>query len=262
MGPGPSDRKSRSLLSVVALLMGLGASASPVGAAEQIVRGKVLVVKDPAPGRDPSHRSLVVFGKERTSNDTVVGDPVTNGATLEIVANGATSTDQLFILPAGVSVNGSAGWRALCRPVFGYSYQDSRGTNGPVKAALIARAGRQFMIEVVLKGAPGPGPQPHITVVPPAPGTDGGMVFTINGGDTYCVAFGGRAGGKVLNTPSGSIPNKVFKVVSSPAMPTKAAGCPTPPTASIPNPNIVSTLTAHHPFATVGTIHSLDGVTP
>src|SRR5262249_55237395 len=162
-------RKGRSLPSVVALLVGLGASASPVGAAEQLVLGKSLIVKDPAPGRDASHRSVVVSGKQLTSTATIVGDPVTNGATFELLANGATSTDQRFVLPARLSVNGSAGWRALGSPVFGYSYRDSRGTHGPVKAALIARAGRHFTIEVALKGARGPGPQPHITVVPPAP---------------------------------------------------------------------------------------------
>src|SRR5262245_12688905 len=125
MGPGARGWKGRSFPSVVALLMGLVASTSPVGAAEQLVLGKSFVVKDPAPGLDASYRSLVISGKERTSNDGIVGDPVTNGATLEVVANGATSAAQLFVLPAGASMNGSAGWRALGSPVFGYSYQDS-----------------------------------------------------------------------------------------------------------------------------------------
>src|SRR5262249_14068480 len=115
---GARGRKGRALPSVVALLMGLGASASPVGAAEQLVLGNSFIVKDPAPGRNASQRSLVVSGKQLRSNVTIVGDPVTSGATLEILANGATSTDQRFALPAGASVNGSAGWRALGSPVF------------------------------------------------------------------------------------------------------------------------------------------------
>ena len=263
MGLGASDRKSRSVLRVVALLMGLlGASASRSGAAEQIVLGKSFVVKDPTPGLHASLRSVVIFGKERTSIDTIVGDPVTRGATVEVVANGTTSTDQLFTLPAGAPVNGSAGWKTLGSPVVGYSYEDSLGTNGPVKEALIKRTGGHFTVEVLLRGALGPGPQPHIMVVPPAPGTDGGMLFTINGGDTYCVAFGGRAGGKAENRPSSGTPNREFKVVGSAAMPTTAAGCPSSPTSTRHEPNIVVILTDDQRSDTVGTAHSLDGVTP
>jgi arylsulfatase A-like enzyme len=117
------------------------------------------------------------------------------------------------------------------------------------------------MVKVVLQGALGPGPQPHITIVPPAPGTDGAMLFTINGGDTYCVAFGGLAGGTIENTPSNGTPNKVFRIVSSAAMPTTAAGCPSP-TATGRKPNIVVILTDDQRFDTVGNTHSLDGVTP
>src|SRR5262249_22607033 len=155
-----------------------------------------------------------------------------------------------------------AGWKALGSPVLGYSYQDSLGANGPVRTALIKRAGKKFVVKVVLDGALGPGPQPHIVVVPPAPGTDGGMQFTINGGDTYCVAFGGQAGGKIENAPSLGVPNKQFKAVSTAAMPTTAAGCPRPPTATIQKPNIVVILTDDQRFDTVDSTHSLDGVTP
>src|SRR5262245_11970456 len=195
MGAWGGGPKRRPILSVVALLIGLGASASALGAVDQVVLGKFFVVEDPAPGLDPSLRSVDVFGDERTSTGTIVGDPVRNGATLEIIANGPTATDQLFTLPAGTSVNGSAGWNALGSPVSGFRYRDSLGMNGPVKVAVIKRSGRHFRVVVTLRGALGPGPQPHILIVPPAPGTDGGILLTINGGDTYCVAFGGPAGG-------------------------------------------------------------------
>ena len=38
--------------------------------------------------------------------------------------------------------------------------------------------------------------------------------FTINGGDTYCVNFGGAAGGQVTNLPTTSDPDKVFKILN------------------------------------------------
>src|SRR5262249_13833111 len=143
----------------------------------------------------------------------------------------------------------------------GYSYRDILGTHGPVRAALIKRAGQSFTVKVALKGGLGPGPQPHVTIVPPGPGTDGGMLFTINGGDTYCVAFGGRAGGTVENTPDSGTPSKEFEVVSTAAMPTTAAGCPHP-TSTIRTPNIVVILTDDQRYDTVDSTHSLDGVTP
>src|SRR5262249_41428471 len=136
-------------------------------------------------------------------------------------------TDQTFTLPAGASLGGSPGWKALGHPVIGYSYKDAAGTHGPVKAAMIKKgANGTFIVKATLKGALGPGPQPHITVVPPAPGTDGGMRLTINGGSTYCVAFGSTAGGAVTNAPGGGTPNKLFKIVSNAMTPTTQAGCP------------------------------------
>ena len=47
------------------------------------------------------------------------------------------------------------------------------------------------------------------------------MRFTIKGGDSYCVAFGSAAGGKVINAPAKGTPNKLFKIVG----PT-SEGCP------------------------------------
>jgi arylsulfatase A-like enzyme len=258
-GRGASGRVIRSVLGGLAVLAAFGAFALPADAAEQIVSGKYFVVKDPAPGLDAAMRSVVVFGKEYTSNDTIVGDPVLKGATLEIIANGATSTAQRFTLPAGAALNGSAGWSTLDSPILGYSYDDPLGTNGPVRGALIEKVGQVFMVRVVIDGALGPGPQPHLEVVPPAPGSDGGMRFTINGGDTYCLAFGGSAGGLVENGPSGGVPDQVFKIARSDLLPT--ATQPACPVAK-PLPNIVVVLTDDQRFDTVGTTHSLDGTTP
>jgi hypothetical protein len=74
---------------------------------------------------------------------------------------------------------------------FGFRYRDSFGTNGPVKAAQILKTpSGAFLAKVVILGRNGP-----VNVVPPNPGTDGGMIFSINSGESYCVKFGGTAGG-------------------------------------------------------------------
>src|SRR4051794_18889092 len=121
----------RTALVVVVLASGFVAS---VRAADQTVLGKSFVVKDPQPGTDASLRGIVALGKELSTDNTVVGNPITDGATIELLANGATSTDQSFALPAGAAAPGGPGWKAL--GTIGYSYKDSGGVNGPVKAAL------------------------------------------------------------------------------------------------------------------------------
>jgi hypothetical protein len=214
------------ILAIAPSLTGLVISSA--GAADQLILGKSLVVKDPKPGVDPTRRGILVFGRELQSPDTLIGDPLANGATVEVIANGAISNSQTYSLPAGAFSPGSWGWKALGNPVIGYTYKDPAGVNGPVKVALIKKApSGTFLVKVLVKGSLG-----SITVVPPASGTDGGMRFEISGGDTYCVNFGGPAGGAVKNAPASGIPNKLFKIVGKAAAPTSEAGCPvltTPP---------------------------------
>src|SRR5207249_1017176 len=109
-----------------------------------------------------------------------------------------------------------AGWKSIGKPISGYVYKDGSGLNGPVKAATMKRNSKSgtFLIKVAIKATLGPGAQPHVTVVPPALGTDGGMIFRVVGGDAYCVTFGGAAGGVVTNKPV-STGDETFKVASS-----------------------------------------------
>ena len=51
-----------------------------------------------------------------------------------------------------------------------------------------------------IDGKLGPGPQPHVSVVPPGPGTGASLLLEVSGGAAYCAAFGGAAGGEVNNT--------------------------------------------------------------
>ncbi len=189
----------------------------------QTIRGTSFNVRDPQPGIDPSLRKIVVVGKELASLETVGANPLANGATVEIFADGANPTSQVFALPAGASVSGSPGWKVLgAAPVLGYSYKDVLGANGPVQTLVIKKATNgTFTLKTTIKGKLGPGPQPHLTVVPPAPGTAGRMRFTITGGSTYCVNFGDGAGGVVSNTPATG-QNVSFKVVRT----TAEGSCP------------------------------------
>lgn len=143
-------------------------------AADQLILGRRIVL------RGGGLRANVI-GVEEASSNSVVGDPTIAGATLRIFANGATSTSQTISLPA-------TQWAANFQNGYGFF---GRGLAGPVKFVRIRRnfLGK-FFIKAQLTGSLGP-----ITVVPPNPGDDGGMVLTINGGDRYCVTLGGAAGG-------------------------------------------------------------------
>src|SRR5262245_13597655 len=85
--------------------------------AGQSVLGRSFVVTDPAPNVAPSRRSIVILGKEIGSTDTLTGDPIASGASVEVFARGASSTAQTFTLPAGAYVAGGAGWRTIGNPV-------------------------------------------------------------------------------------------------------------------------------------------------
>src|SRR5581483_349685 len=182
-------------------------------AATQIVRGSTFLVKDPA-STDPTRRRVSALAKEEDSEATVVGDPAANGATVLIVANGATSTSQEFVLPP-------TGWTAVDG---GFRYRDAHGASGAVKTAQIRKTRRGvFVLRVAIVGRNGP-----IAVVPPNPGEDGGVVLTIDGGDSYCVGFGGDAGGTI--TP-GTNTSRVFRVKRP-----LGAACP------IPSPTTTTTI--------------------
>src|SRR4051812_25199239 len=91
----PGEDAMRTTRRHVAMLVGLGICRAPCArAVEQTIVGRAFVVKDPAPGVDPTRRSVLVVGKEAFSANTIVGDPVSNGAEVTIIANGSNSTSQ------------------------------------------------------------------------------------------------------------------------------------------------------------------------
>jgi hypothetical protein len=54
--------------------------------------------------------------------------------------------------------------------------------------------------------------------MPPNTGTDGGIILSINGGGTYCAAFGADAGGTEVKDTS-----TLWKIINA-----SAEGCPVP----------------------------------
>jgi hypothetical protein len=192
-------------LAVAALLL----SRAVAWTADQTILGNLFLVKDPAPDAspDPTKRIIKVLAKESSSPNTIVGDPTVSGATLRIIANGGTDYDQTFPMPA-------PGWTLTTT---GFKYRDA-GTFGAVRSAYIKARSGKFLIKAILKGSQG-----LITVEAPNPGTDGGGILAIAGGDSYCMAFGGAAGGTITNFPPGN-PFKLFKV----RLPT-GEGCPSSP---------------------------------
>ncbi len=181
-------------------------------AADQPVLGNQLVVKNPSA---PEKRKVVVKAKEPASTDSIVGDPTANGATLEVRAAGDSPSSQIFPMPIGMNpANGKPFWSGDATK--GFKYKDPKGTNGPVKAALVKKTGSGvFQIKAVITGK-----FSGVDVVPPNDGTGGCALLQIGGGDSYSVDF-----------HTGTVTNKgatLFKVVK----PTQAATCITTTTST------------------------------
>jgi len=163
----------------VAILLLAFATASH--AADQMVLGKQFLVNNPS---TPEKRKILFSASERATDDTIVGDPVTDGATLTISVDGGTSSSELYNLPSGTNpATGKPFWSGDA--VKGFKYKDAKGLNGPVVAASIKKANDVFQIKAVILAKYAP-----IAVVPPNPGIGGCALLQINGGDAYDVKFG------------------------------------------------------------------------
>ena len=182
--------------------------ALPVAhAADQIVHGVALIVKDPGVA---AKRQVTLKAKETATDNTLVGDPTASGATVTITVDGASPSTQTFLLPAGVSpTTQKPFWSGDA--VKGFKYKDPKGDNGAVKSAQITSKGGKFQINVAISGKGGP-----VDIVPPDLGSAGCAFLTIGGGDRYSVQF---ATGQVTNKGS-----SLFKV----AKPTSDGPCNLP----------------------------------
>jgi hypothetical protein len=227
------------------LPLALALAVGPARADTQNVLGTRFDVRDPVP-TNPTRRTIQVTANE--GPDALIplrGDPTIAGATLRVIARGGGADyDETYDLPA-------IGWKSTFTrhdwPVYkGFIYGNT-DTGGPVMKIIIRSSGWSspegtpppeepapgyFRVKVRLTGSGG-----SIGVRPPDPGTDGGIILTMGGGDSYCVAFGGAANGTVLTNTSAR-----FAVY----YPT-AAGCPgdvAPPTTTTTTTTPVSTTTS------------------
>jgi hypothetical protein len=171
------------------LLAALMLAASSVDADDHEVLGQVLVVRNPS---TPERRKIIVKAKESPSDDFLTsGDPLTNGASLTITANGASPSNQTYPLAAGASaITGRPFWTGdlVAGPTATgkLQYKDPKGENGPVKALTLKQSGKvhRLTLKALVDGKLG-----AVSVVPPNDGTDGCALLAIVGGDSFSVSF-------------------------------------------------------------------------
>src|SRR5688572_28480161 len=89
----------RTMRRVLALVCCVLWGVTAARAADQTVQGRALIVKNPGTA---AQRSITVKAKEPGSDDSLVGDPVADGATLTITVNGGTPSIGTFALPAAL----------------------------------------------------------------------------------------------------------------------------------------------------------------
>jgi hypothetical protein len=175
-----------TLLTILTVL----ASALPAVADPTILGAKLDYKEKPG---FPITRRLKITAQEYPSDETLFGDPVANGATVVLIFNGATSTTQTIDLPAGADRWRRGPLDPMLPPVK-WRYRDSLrlGFATPLYSLDMGMsASGKIKLTASLTGRYVP-----LDIAAPNPGSYAGMVITIGGGGgTYCVNFGGVAGG-------------------------------------------------------------------
>ncbi len=228
---------SAGLSAVYALAM------APAGwAVDTVVLGKKVNISNP----NSTVRTFLGLAKEKPTDFGLAeqpglgpgNDPIANGATLTVVAVGTTSAQETFILPPGAFVNAdNPGWKQTNT---GYIYKDPKGIFGPAKVVGIKRTPADLlMVKAKINGTdPGTGPL-DIDIAPPNTGTEAGMVLSINNGDSFCVRWGGLAGGNEKQDH-----DIKYLIVADNTAQTSEAGCPDalPTTTSTSTSSTTSTI--------------------
>ena len=139
-----------------------------VQAAQQLMPTRSFLVTNST--GSPAKRKIV-FKVGKGTPDTVVGNPTTDGATLEVkLANG---TMQCFHLPA-------AGWAPIGN--FGYRFTDFTGTSGVTKATIKRTGPGGFGLVIRATGKRGA----TIDVLPQSGTTGFDLNLALRDGDAYC----------------------------------------------------------------------------
>ncbi len=225
---GMHDGRSKGFLSrigggLTALAVAGSLAATPAHAVTEVVLGKKVNIANP----NSSARSFLGLAKETGTAYGAPGqqglnlgnNPITSGATLTITTVGTNSAQETFNLPGTPFVDpDNPGWK---QTGVGYLYKDPKGILGPVKVVLIKRTPADLlMVKAKINGTdPGTGPL-DIDIEPPNTGTEGGMVLSINNGDSFCARWGGPAAGSEKQDHGTK-----FLIVSDNASPTVEAGC-------------------------------------
>src|SRR5438094_9518670 len=100
-------------------------------AADQVVLGKKLAIKDPTGSE--TNRSVSISGKEQSTHLGALADPTVGGATLTVIANGTSGTSQSYVLDAG-------GWKPPGTTGF-KCVGPTGGDADPVKQVSIKKSG-------------------------------------------------------------------------------------------------------------------------
>ena len=199
------------LASLAAAACAVLLAAPMTRAADQPLLGNQFQTKDPS---TPDKRKVQVKAREKASPNTIVGNPVTNGANLTIRANGNTPTQQVFNLPQGIKANGKPYWTGDA--IKGFKYNDGKSEQGPVKTVQLKKSGNgTFTLNAQATGKVLP-----VNVTPPNIGTDACALLQIGGGgDSYSVQF--AAG-------NGTIVNKTTKEYTHKKVTTQGTCVPLP----------------------------------
>ena len=196
-------------LKTLGLCLVVAVSTGSARAAETLALGKSFVAKDPSFGVINEKRRVSAKGQTPAGGVAIFVDPTVDGATLTVETNDGAQT---FTLPG-------AGWSPIRN---GFGYTDADGEFGATKR-LTAKTNSQgvLTLKVSLSGAHGP-----LAVLPPDPGTEAAVGLAI-AGETYCIHFGGVAGGVISNDG-----NRKFRVQH----PVGLGPCPSSMSAPPPGP--------------------------
>ena len=106
----------------------------------QTVLGAKFQIKGSA--TDITKRTVRCSGREKLSDDTLLGDPTVDGATLNVVVNGGTGSDALFDMPA-------VGWSAVSG---GFRFSNKAVVSAVRKAKIQKSASGTFTIKASVDG--------------------------------------------------------------------------------------------------------------
>src|SRR5262245_55702269 len=122
-------RRGGTMTTILRLLVSAALLVPAVAAEAQTILGNRFEVKEKT--GYPQTRRVAIKAQESLSPENLVGDPVANGAVVQVIVNGGTPSTQTIVLPGGPR------WRVSTKvvdPMFGavgkWQYRESLIFNG------------------------------------------------------------------------------------------------------------------------------------